>query len=108
MARRGYSLLKRIAASTVKRSNTAPGFVIVEAIERVASSDAGLATAATVEIHFERVLFSRAGRSEWNQRTMRLRADFRVSFVPASEPFHCGQIPLLLQKRVNQCARFVS
>jgi hypothetical protein len=92
----------------VKRSNTAPGFVIVEAIERVASSDAGLATAATVEIHFERVLFSRAGRSEWNQRTMRLRADFRVSFVPASEPFHCRQIALLLQKRVNQCARFVS
>ena len=48
-------------------ADVAPGFVFLEAVERVAGDDAGLAAAAGVEIDLKRILLARAGLGERNE-----------------------------------------
>ena len=88
-----------------QRAGFAPGLAVVQAIERMTRGDAGLATAALVEIDLEGVLLAGRGRGGGHQLFVVWLADF-VAVVRAGKFFHGGEVALFGQQRVDQRERF--
>ena len=97
MAGRGDDLLIRFRlGSAMKQADAAPGFILVEAIEGMASADAGFATSTGVEIDGKGVLFARARLVERNQGSVMAGLGRRVGiFVATGKSFDSGELLLI-------------
>jgi len=91
------------ARAADQQSHVAPGFVHVQTVHRVATRDAGLAAAATVEIDLETVLLARPRRGGWHERAIVFLADRRrVRVVIAGKLFHRRHVVLLLEQQFDK------
>src|SRR5204863_562152 len=94
VTRRRDRLLERPAPIVAhQRAGFAPGLAVVQPIERMTRSDAGLATAALVEIDLEGVLLAGCGRRGGDQLFVVWLADF-VTVVRAGKFFDGGEFAL--------------
>ncbi len=70
----GDGRLKRCAPIiAVKQADIAPGFVVIEAVERVAGGDAGFAAGAFVQIDFKAILLAGRRSGKWDEVAVKLR-----------------------------------
>jgi hypothetical protein len=79
--------------------------VVIEAIERVAGRDAGLATGATVEGNLEGVLLTDAGLGQWDETAVMI-GEIRLALVVNFGKTGDRGLELLLlgEKLVNEIA----
>src|SRR5690606_38515200 len=78
----------------------APRLVVVEPVEVVTRSHAGLAAGARIEVDLERVLLTRTGRLRRQQRSIAPRIVLR--FVRAREALDGGELVLLAQVLIEK------
>ena len=84
----------------------APGLGVVQTVQGVASGNAAFAAGAAVEIDFEGILFSGAGRVQRNQVPVTsLRLVGGSAFVPLRELQRSRELSLLGQVGVDQCGK---
>src|SRR6185369_9698464 len=101
MAGSGDGLLERMPPILAhEQARFAPDFALVETIEAVAGTDAGLAAGTAVQVHLESELFAGPRGGERNQPVI-MRLGLVVSFVPAREAFRGAEIRLLGQQRID-------
>src|SRR5207302_4722863 len=105
MTGRGDVLLERRApVGRGELADAAPGFVLVETVERVTRGHARLAPGTFVEVHLEGVLLTGRGRGEREQIAIARGGD-RVGVVRAGKSFHRREFALLGEQFVNERAR---
>src|SRR5260221_14715244 len=86
--------------STVQQAGAAPELVIVQAIEGMASADAGFAPGAGIEFDEEGILLAWAGPLERDQGAIELSLGrpLRGGLVIADEPVDSGELALLFEE----------
>jgi hypothetical protein len=109
MAGGGDGLLKRVPpVCAEKQANIPPGFVVVQAIQTVAGTDARFAAGAFVQIDFKRVLLSGSGWSGRKQAAINWHSGWNVAVCfGQGKLFDRGQPLLFVEQLVNQRPGFL-
>jgi hypothetical protein len=84
-----------------------PGFIVIEAIQRMARGNAGFATGTEIEIDFERVLFAGSRRVQRKKFPIAISRRMNSSFMTARESTDGSHRTLIKQKLINDAQRFV-
>jgi hypothetical protein len=95
-------LVRGMGRSAVQQANGAPGFVLIQPVERMTGTHASLAPGTQIEVHLEGVLLARARMFQRNQITIDRRLAITLRAVALSEPFDRRELLLLGEQFVDE------
>jgi hypothetical protein len=93
------------AVFTNKKAGAAPGFMLLQTVERMAGGDTGFATGAGIQIDLEGILLAGSGSRRREQRGIAGSGTGCGAVVPGGKPLHRRELPLFLQQLVQHGAQ---